>query len=108
MEIKKAIILCAGFGKRVLPLTKDRPKPLLEVNNKPLIEYSIKLLNEIGIKHISVNTHYLSDQIKNYIHQNYPSVEIFEEKALLDTGGALVNAKKFLIIFEQIKCENQK
>ena len=97
MEIKKAIILCAGFGKRVLPLTKNKPKPLLEVNNKPLIEYSIKLLNEIGIKHICVNTHYLSDQIKNYIHQNYPSIEIFEEKTLLDTGGALVNAKKFLM-----------
>ena len=44
MDLKKAIILCAGYGKRVLPLTKTTPKPLLKINEVPLIEYSIRML----------------------------------------------------------------
>ena len=63
MDLKKAIILCAGFGKRVLPLTKTLPKPLLKINEVPLIEYSIKILHELGIKEIAVNVHYLKDKI---------------------------------------------
>lgn len=95
MEIKKAIILCAGFGKRVLPLTKTTPKPLLKIGDVPLVEYSIKILNEIGVKEIAINVHYLKENIIAYIKNNHPKIKIFEEEIILDTGGALINAKEF-------------
>lgn len=95
MEINKAIILCAGFGKRVLPLTSSTPKPLLKVNQMPLIEYSILLLKELGVREIAVNVHYLKDKIISYLEDKYPQIKIFEEKVILDTGGALINAKSF-------------
>jgi len=96
MDLKKAIILCAGFGKRVLPLTKTLPKPLLKVNHVPLIEYSIRILKELGIEEIAVNVHYLKDKIIEYLNSYHPNIKIFNEKIILDTGGALVNAKSFL------------
>ena len=96
MEINKAIILCAGFGKRVLPLTNTTPKPLLTINNIPLIEYSIKTLKELGVNEIAVNVHHLKQKISSYIKKNYPDIKVFEEEVILDTGGALVNAKQFL------------
>jgi MurNAc alpha-1-phosphate uridylyltransferase len=96
MEINKAIILCAGFGKRVLPLTNTTPKPLLTINNIPLIEYSIKILKELGVNEIAVNVHHLKQKISSYIKKNYPDIKVFEEEVILDTGGALVNAKHFL------------
>lgn len=96
MDLKKAIILCAGFGKRVLPLTKTLPKPLLKINEVPLIEYSIKILYELGIKEIAVNVHYLKDKIVEYLKNNHPKIKIFNEEIILDTGGALINAKSFL------------
>ena len=96
MEINKAIILCAGFGKRVLPLTNTTPKPLLTINNIPLIEYSIKILKELGVNEIAVNVHHLKQKISSYINKNYPDIKVFEEDVILDTGGALVNAKHFL------------
>jgi MurNAc alpha-1-phosphate uridylyltransferase len=96
MEINKAIILCAGFGKRVLPLTNTTPKPLLTINNIPLIEYSIKTLKELGVNEIAVNVHHLKQKISSYIKKNYPDIKVFEEEVILDTGGALANAKHFL------------
>ena len=96
MDLKKAIILCAGFGKRVLPLTKTLPKPLLKVNQVPLIEYSIRILKELGIQEIAVNVHHLKDKIIEYLDSYHPNIKIFNEEIILDTGGALVNAKSFL------------
>ena len=96
MEINKAIILCAGFGKRVLPLTNTTPKPLLTINNIPLIEYSIKILKELGVNEIAVNVHHLKQKISSYINKNHHDIKVFEEEVILDTGGALVNAKHFL------------
>ena len=96
MDLKKAIILCAGFGKRVLPLTKTLPKPLLKVNQVPLIEYSIKILKELGIEEIAVNVHHLKDKIIEYLDSYHPNIKIFNEEIIMDTGGALVNAKSFL------------
>ena len=96
MDLKKAIILCAGFGKRVLPLTKTTPKPLLKINEAPLIEYSIRILTELGVKEIAVNVHHLKEKIIDYLKSNHPQIKIFIEEVILDTGGALVNAKNFL------------
>ena len=58
MKIKKAIVLGAGFGKRMHPITKKIPKPLITINNITLLENSIKFLTSIGIKHIVVNAHF--------------------------------------------------
>ena len=95
MDLKKGIILCAGYGKRVLPLTKTTPKPLLKINEVPLIEYSIRILIELGVREIAVNVHHLKDKIIDYLKSNYPQIKIFTEEIILDTGGALVNAKIF-------------
>jgi len=98
MLIKKAIILAAGFGKRLLPLTKERPKPLLEIAGKKLIEYSIDLLRENNITEIIINSHYLHEKISEFITKKYPNISLSYEKNILDTGGGILNAMSF---FEQ-------
>ena len=67
MQIKKAIILSAGYGKRLKPLTLSKPKPLLEINKKTLLENTIYFLEKFGIEEIAINTHYLSDQISTFV-----------------------------------------
>ena len=98
MLIKKAIILAAGFGKRLLPLTKENPKPLLEIGGKKLIEYSIDLLRENNITEIIINSHYLHEKISEFITKKYPNISLSYEKTILDTGGGILNAMNF---FEQ-------
>jgi MurNAc alpha-1-phosphate uridylyltransferase len=95
MKIKRAIILCAGFGKRVQPLTNTTPKPLLVLNGKSLVEYGIQFLKDFGVEDIAMNTHYLSDQIKNFVDKKKYNFKIFHEEVILDTGGALTNAIDF-------------
>ena len=67
----KAMILAAGFGKRLGELTKSKPKPLLEVKGKPLIDYHIEKLISSGFKTIAINTHYLGTQISDHIIDNF-------------------------------------
>ena len=98
MLIKKAIILAAGFGKRLLPLTKEHPKPLLEIGGKKLIEYSIDLLRENNITEIIINSHHLHEKISEFITKKYPNISLSYEKNILDTGGGILNAMNF---FEQ-------
>ena len=106
MKTLTALILCAGFGKRVAPLTNIKPKPLLKIKNYTLLENSINFLKKFGIKKILINTHYLSDEIKNFIKEkNYQNeVKLFFEKEILDTGGGIKNLanndtdENFLII----------
>ena len=95
MLIKKAIILAAGFGKRLLPLTKELPKPLLEIGGKKLIEYSIDLLRENNITEIIINSHYLHEKISEFINKKYPNISLSYEKNILDTGGGILNAMSF-------------
>ena len=97
MQIKRAIILSAGYGKRLNPLTLSKPKPLLEINKKTLLENTIYILEKFGIEEIVINTHYLSDQINTYIDNKKFSSKIFlieEHKKILDTGGGVLNAAK--------------
>ena len=61
MKIKTAIILCAGYGKRLLPLTNNTPKPLLEIKNKNLLDNTIEFIKSIGITRIKINTFYTSN-----------------------------------------------
>ena len=93
MNIKYGMILAAGLGKRMQPLTLKTPKPLLEINNFTLLERAINLLISHGVQEISINVHYLPDQIKSFIHRKKFKVKITisnEENLLLDTGGGVL------------------
>ena len=94
MKIKTAIILCAGFGKRLMPLTNETPKPLLKINHISLLENTINLIKKLEIKHIKVNTFYLSEKIKDFISSKNFGLEINiidDGREILDTGGGLLN-----------------
>ena len=69
MKIKHGMILAAGLGKRMQPLTLNKPKPLLEINNISLLERAINLLINCGVQEISINIHHLPDQIKSFINK---------------------------------------
>ena len=93
MSIKHGMILAAGLGKRMQPLTLKTPKPLLEINNLTLLERAVNLLISHGVKEISINVHYLPDQIKSFINRKKFKVKITisnEENLLLDTGGGVL------------------
>ena len=93
MNIKYGMILAAGLGKRMQPLTLKTPKPLLEINNYTLLERAINLLISHGVQEISINVHYLPDQIKSFINKKKFEVKITisdEEDLLLDTGGGVL------------------
>ena len=93
MNIKYGMILAAGLGKRMQPLTLKTPKPLLEIKNYTLLERAINLLISHGVQEISINVHYLPDQIKSFINRKKFRVKITisnEENLLLDTGGGVL------------------
>ena len=95
MKITKAMILCAGFGKRLRPLTLSSPKPLLKIGDKTLLSNTLNILEQFGIKHVVINIHYLGDQIIDYIKRNEFNMEITtvtEKDKILDTGGGVLNA----------------
>ncbi len=97
MRINTALILCAGFGKRLNPLTLETPKPLLKINNITLLESCINLAVKFGVKKILINTFYLNEQVYNFIQsKNFPvNVQIIHEsKKILDTGGGILNMTK--------------
>ena len=71
-----AVILAAGFGRRLLPLTKDIPKPLLKVRGKNLIDYHIESLSKAGIGKIIINTHYLPELIEDHVSEKYQGLDI--------------------------------
>ena len=94
MKVRTALILCAGLGKRLNPLTLKKPKPLLELNNITLLENTINLIKELGIKKIILNTFHLKHQIKAYLNENKfdISINVIEEgEQILDTGGGIMN-----------------
>ena len=91
--IKYGMVLAAGIGRRMQPLTFKTPKPLLEINNISLVERAINLLIDHGVQEISINVHYLSEQIETYISKkNFKAkINISNEKdLLLDTGGGVL------------------
>ena len=97
MKIKTALILCAGFGKRLNPITLKIPKPLIKVKNLELLEYNINLIVSLGIKEIKINTYYLKDEIKNFVqkHSQKKKIQIIEDgDSILDTGGGILNLIK--------------
>jgi len=94
MKINTALILCAGQGKRLNPLTLTTPKPLLKIDNLTILERCIDTIIKLGIKKILLNTFYLGDQIFEFIkNRNFPiDIKIIEDgKEILDTGGGILN-----------------
>ena len=97
MRIRTALILCAGFGKRLNPLTLETPKPLLKIKNTTILENCINVISKLGIKKILINTFHLGDQINKFIKmKNFEvDIEIKEDgKNILDTGGGIMNLVK--------------
>ena len=96
-KINTALILCAGYGKRLNPLTLNTPKPLLKVKDISLLENTINLINDLGIKNILINTFYLKQQIKEFINnKNFNcKIDIIDDgESILDTGGGILNLIK--------------
>ena len=94
MKINTALILCAGYGKRLNPITLKIPKPLIEINEITLLENSLNFLEKLEIENIKINTYYLHNQIQDFI-LNYKSnskIEILNDgNEILDTGGGILN-----------------
>lgn len=93
-----AIILAAGYGSRLSPLTDQIPKPLLPIAGKPMLIRILEKLKEAGADRIAVNTHHLAEQVERCIRESEfaDSVTVYNEPEILGTGGPLVNAKELL------------
>lgn len=94
MRIKTALILCAGLGKRLSPLTLKTPKPLLKLNNITVLESCINTIIKLGVNKIFINTFHLGEKVSNFIeNQNFStSIEIIEDgNKILNTGGGILN-----------------
>ena len=94
MKINTALILCAGYGKRLNPLTLVEPKPLLKVNEITLLENCIDLIKSLGIKKIILNTFYLKEKIESFVEIKKFDLDIMiinDGKKILNTGGGILN-----------------
>ena len=97
MRINTALILCAGFGKRLNPITLNTPKPLLEIKDVSMLERCIHLIKKLGIQKILLNTFYLKDQFSVFLNnKNFNlDIKIIEDgEHILDTGGGIQNMIK--------------
>lgn len=94
-----AMVMAAGLGKRMRPLTATRPKPLVEVAGKPLIDHVFDRLRSAGVKRAIVNVHYLADQMEAHLKARVRDIEVLvsdERKQLMETGGGLVQARELI------------
>src|SRR6266478_2763240 len=96
----KAMILAAGLGTRLRPLTDDRPKALVEVGNRTMLEIALSRLRDFGIRDVIVNVHHFAGLVLEYLQANSNfgmHVAVSREEVLLDTGGGLKKAAYFLL-----------
>ena len=94
MKINTALVLCAGYGKRLNPLTLTEPKPLIKINEITLLENCINLIQFLGIKKIIINTFYLKEKIEDFIKTKKFNLDIKiiqDGKKILNTGGGILN-----------------
>ena len=94
----RAILLAAGLGTRLRPITDTIPKCLVPINGKPLIDYWLEQLTKAGIEKFLINTHYLHEQVESYIEQSKFAgvVDLVYEEELLLTGGTVIANKDFI------------
>lgn len=96
-KIKKAMVLAAGYGTRLKPLTERMPKPLVPVAGKPMIEYALDQLRAYGIQEVIINVSHLKEQLTAYVSKGHDlSIKISEETEPLETGGGLKKALPLL------------
>ena len=96
----RAMVLAAGLGTRLRPLTDDRPKALVEIAGRTLLEITLTRLHAFGIREVIINTHHFADMIAAYLKTNHDfgmRIEISHEAVLLDTGGGLKKAAWFFL-----------
>jgi mannose-1-phosphate guanylyltransferase len=96
----KAMILAAGLGTRLRPLTDNRPKALVEVGGRTLLEIALSRLSSFGIREVIVNVHHFADMIVDYLKANAAfgmRIDVSREEVLLDTGGGLKKAADFFL-----------
>ncbi|MBL4793274.1 MAG: nucleotidyltransferase family protein, partial [Citromicrobium sp.] len=93
-----AMVMAAGLGKRMRPLTATMPKPLVRVAGKPLIDHTLDRLADAGVSRAVVNVHYLADALEAHLaERKSPSVDISDERdQLLETGGGMIKAQGLL------------
>ena len=94
MKIHTALILCAGFGKRLNPITINTPKPLLIIKNLTLLDHCINLIVKLNIKKVLINSFYLKEQINEFVRNHNYNIEIKvveDGENILDTGGGILN-----------------
>ena len=94
MKINTALILCAGYGKRLNPLTLKIPKPLLKLNDTAILETCINTTIKLGVKKVCINTFHLGEQVSYFIKEkNFPiDIQVIHEgKSILNTGGGIMN-----------------
>ena len=94
MQINTALILCAGFGKRLHPLTQEIPKPLLKIKEITLLEKTVSFIEKLKINKIMLNTFYLSNKIEEFINKINTKIKIElinDGNEILDTGGGILN-----------------
>ncbi|MCD2178529.1 nucleotidyltransferase family protein [Rhizobium sp. C1] len=98
MKIDTAMVLAAGLGTRLRPITDTMPKPLVPIAGKPMIDYVLNALAEAGVEEAVVNVHHLADQMEAHLARRArPRVQISDEReSLLDSGGGLVRGMKLL------------
>lgn len=96
----KAMVLAAGLGTRLRPLTDDRPKALVEVGGRTMLEITLSRLRTFGIRDVIINVHHFADLVLAYLKANANfgmNIEISREEVLLDTGGGLKKAAEFFL-----------
>ncbi|MBV7521554.1 N-acetylmuramate alpha-1-phosphate uridylyltransferase [compost metagenome] len=98
MSISNAMVLAAGLGTRLRPITNTMPKPLVEIAGKPMIDYVLDLLAEAGVTKAAVNVHHFADQMEGHLSQRRsPEILISDERnALMNSGGGLAKGLKLL------------
>ena len=107
MKVKKGMILAAGFGRRMMPITEKIPKPLLKIGKVTLLENCILKLKDFGIEEVVINTHYLSNQIKYYLNEkNYDLIDVHscDEAFVTGTFAGIIP----VIEIDNIKISNNK
>ena len=94
MRINTALILCAGYGKRLNPVTQNTPKPLLKIKNSTLLNHCINLIKNLNLDKILINSFYLKEQINKFVKDHSYNIEIKvieDGNNILDTGGGILN-----------------
>ena len=98
----KAMILAAGYGKRLNPITLSKPKPLIEINNTTLLQNTLNLVTSLGVKNILINSFYLSKQIEEYVANLSLNLKVISDgDKILDTGGGILNLINLSTAFKE-------